>query len=299
MNELTKTLLRSNGASIEQKIQGIAPDFSIEGFLYGEVGLDHDDADILATEVRSVPVAIALTDAAVLSLDDTPSPDDEVTRLKDLLLPSSDKINIRSGVIEVIRDASDASNPGLFPVNPEQSQHSAVMITLAYELGELLGRKVYGMLDHNFSASTGEIPRNNQEVQTYLAGVIRDILARDSEDQLPAGIEDIEPSSAAITEYFANTRPKRFCAAAGWLLVNNVDRRVATDYYARALRNFHFDNMTTSKQVLPPEDIGALYPLEPTEFDLLCSFIGRDNKLGTSVVTSLEEARQSKTEREQ
>lgn len=299
MNDLTKTLLRSNGESIERKIQSVAPDFSIEGFLYDEVGLDHDDAGIMADDVRAVPVAIALTDAAVLSLEETVSRGDDVTRLADLLLPSSDKINIRSGVIEVIRDASYASHPGFFPVNPEESQQSAVMMTLAYELGELLGRKVYGMLDQSFSTSTGEIPRNDKEVQGYLAGVIRDILARDSDDQLPEGIENILPSSAAITEYFASTRPKRFCAAAGWLLVKTADRRVDTSYYTQALRNFHFDSMTTTKQVLQPEDTGALYPLEPTEFDLLCSFICRDNKLGSDVVTSLEKARQTKTERQQ
>jgi hypothetical protein len=56
-----------------------------------------------------------------------------------------------------------------------------------------------------------------------------------------------------------------------------------------ALRNHQFDNLRLD-YILPPEDLGALYPIEYSEFDLLCSPIKRDHDLDNTVV-SLAEAR--------
>lgn len=294
MSESLERVVRFNGESVERKILSVAPHMSIEHFLYDKIGLDDVQALEIASQVREAPGTIAETDAVELSLDSVPEYDGGVTRIVDLVLPSPEKITIRSSMIEVFARATEEKNPGLLALSSKQIKESAVLMASAYELGEFVSRKVYDVLVQNYRRASIHVPRSKTEVNGYLQSVLKDFYNRDSEGKLPDDIGQLEPSDAAVNEYFRTTRPRRFYAAGGWRFVSAVDPRVGVNRYQRALRRHHLDNMSANS-ILPAEDLGSLYPLEVDEFDLLCSFIRRSEIETISDIAEIIPIRPDKT----
>jgi hypothetical protein len=186
MDSIPRRLLRYDGSSIERRIHDLAPRVTLDTFLYDTIGLSRETATTIADEVRSTPVAIAETDAVVLSLEDVPQHEEGVSRLTDLLLPSPDKINIRSGMVDVFSKATIEHNPGLFPVTREQAKQSAVTMTAVYELGEFVSRKVYNLIVKKSRTDPGHMTQSTAETQSYFSRVVSDFVARDPEGQLDA-----------------------------------------------------------------------------------------------------------------
>lgn len=273
------------GRSIEEKFSQISPEVNIESFLcdtseYTDayVGVDQEVAFELATSIRNASVVIAPTDAVALSLESPPEHDNSVTRLVDLMLPTPDKIVVRSGLIEVFRLAMKDRNPGVLHLDSKQLQEAAAKSAIIYELGEFVSRKVYDRIALNFRTTANPIPRSDIEARGFFNSVLLDVSQRDVSDN----IGEYEPSEEAKADYFRHTRPRRFSATGGWALLSRFDPLVSTKFFEESLRKYHFDRLSEG-DILPPQDIGALYPLEVNEFNLLCEFIR-----GTDRVTPID-----------
>jgi hypothetical protein len=268
------------GRSIEERFIEQSPESSIENFLCQPseysgafIGVDEDIALDIATTVREAQVVITQTDAVSLEFENLPEHDGSITRLVDFMLPSPDKIIVRSGVIEVFRKALELRNPGVIDLSSEQIKESAAKSAIIYELGEFVSRIVYDRIALNFRSTANAIPLSNSEAKGFFNAILKNIAERDSSSV----IGEYEPTEAAKAEYFRNTRPKRFSATGGWALLSRHDPLVNTKIFEESLRSYHFDKMTEG-DILPPQDIGSLYPLEVSEFNLLCEFIRGTDK---------------------
>lgn len=262
--------LKYTGKTLEDSISHINSHVNIEKFLSNGVGLEEHTSKELAAAVRNTGVSLARSDAMAMSLSNVPKHDASVTRLVDSVLPITDKIIIRSGIVEVFRKSLEDGNPGFLDLSGNQIRQGSVRLAAAYELGEFISRKVFGLIKRNFDTTSYQMPRSNKEAVGFFQGILKDLKSRD-----PSGnIGDYYPSQDAIDEYFRHTRELRFCARGGWFFLDMIDTRINMAPIQENMRRYHYDQLAEGS-ILPPQDIGALYPLKVHEFKLLCSFISK------------------------
>ena len=264
------------GANLEELVTKLNPEINLESFLTDDFGLDDYEALPIAAAVRSSRVANAESDAIGLSPVGVPENDGSVQRLLDAVLPSPDKIVVRSGLVEVFRKTMESPGPGVLNLSKDQIKQSGTNMAYIYELGEFVSRRVYDLLVKNFRLGETQMapPPSGAEAESFYDQVLNDLKSRDPDDV----IEEYRPSDEAKRHYFRQTRPLRFCAAGGWLLINRVDERVNTTQLQKSLRTYHYDEMTKGDGILPSENVGSLYPLAEHEFRLLASFVRGTDK---------------------
>lgn len=308
MSETTPEL-PITGQSIENLISYMNPEVNLDDLLADDFGIHQKDASFLANGVRAARVFMPKTDAMTMAFGYTTEIGASPKQSIDSYLPQIDTIVVRSGLVEVFRRSmdtpnmgrrthslsseqiaqektvsmaaasghyDDSSGRGILNLSPEQIEQTAVHLATVYELGEFVSRKVYDLLSaRSPTVNVDErlLAHSNSEAQGFYDQVLDDVKARDPEGV----IEDHTPSEDALEHYYKNTRRLRFCAAGGWMLVSRVDDRINITKLQKAIRSYHYDDMARAA-VLPPEDIGSLYPLNIDEFTMLCSFIRGTDK---------------------
>jgi hypothetical protein len=278
MHELKPSQLHYTGQSIENHITHLNPNLDLTVFLQDAIGLSLKDSDRIADEVRSSKVVIAQSDAMSLNFPNVPAHDDSVPRIVDAVMPSPDKIVIRSGLVRIFQKTLEHQSPGIVHLSPEQIRDAATNTAVIYQLGDFVCRKVFQLISDNVEGTALPVPPSISEAKGLFTAVLNDLQARDPHDT----IGDYDPSTEAIANYYRTTRPERFSAFGGWLLVNMTDQRINPDPFIHELKSYHF-NLMTDGNVFQPQDIGSLYPLEPQQFSILCSFVQ-----GTDKVTPID-----------
>lgn len=274
MNELELSQRHYTGQSIENHITHLNPDLNLDSFLQDNIGLSLKDSQLIADEVRSSRVVIAQSDAMSLNFANVPAHDDSIPRLIDSVMPSPDKIVIRSGLVRIFQKTLEQQGPGIVHLTSEQIRDAAANTAVIYQLGDFVCRRVYRLIEDNVESTSLPVPPSISEAKGLFTAVLDDLQARDPNDN----IGDYNPSSEAIANYYRTTRPERFSAFGGWLLVNLTDQRLNPDSFIHELKSYHF-NLMTEGNVFQPQDIGSLYPLEPQQFSILCSFVQGTDKV--------------------
>ena len=273
MNELDRSDSYYTGQSIENHITHLNPTITLDSFLQDDIGLSHKDSDLIAEKVRASQVVIAQSDAMALNFPNVPAHDDSIPRLIDAVMPAPDKIVIRSGLVRNFQKTLEQQSPGIVKLTAEQIRDAAANTAVIYQLGDFVCRKVYNLIVNNVEGTALPVPPSISEAKGLFTAVLDDLQARDPADN----IGDYDPSEEAIHNYYRTTRPERFAAYGGWLLVKLTDQRINPDAFIHDLKSYHY-NLMTEGNVFQPQDIGPLYPLEPQQFSILCSFVqGMDN----------------------
>lgn len=273
MHELEPSRTQYTGHSIEKHITHLNPELTLDSFLQDEIGLSLKDGTNIANSVRNAQVVIAQSDAMALNFPNVPAHDESVPRLIDSVMPSPDKIVIRSGLVRVFQKTLEQRSPGIVHLSAEQIRDAAANTAVIYQLGDFVSRKVYKLITESIEGTALPIPPSISEAKGLFTAVLDDLQARDPNDN----IGDYDPSPEAIKNYYNTTRPERFSAFGGWLLVRLTDQRINTEAFVSNLKSYHY-NLMTEGSIFQPQDIGSLYPLEPQQFSILCSFVrGTDN----------------------
>ena len=278
MNELEPMQTHYTGQSIENHISYLNPDLNLDSFLQENIGLSVKDSDKITESVRSAQVVIAQSDAMALNFSNVPAHDGSIPRLIDNVMPSPDKIVIRSGLVRIFQKTLEQHEPGIVQLSSEQVREAGANTAVIYQLGDFVCRKVFDLISNNVEGTALPVPPSISEAKGLFTAVLDDLQARDPEDT----IGEYDPSPQAIQNYYKTTRPERFSAYGGWLLVHLTDQRINSDAFIHELKSYHY-NLMTQGNVLQPQDIGSLYPLEPQQFSILCSFVQ-----GTDKVTPID-----------
>ena len=278
MKELEQAPTHYTGHSIENHISYLNSALTIDSFLQENIGLSTKDSDTIAESVRNAPVVIAQSDAMAINFSNVPAHDESIPRIIDHVMPSPDKIVIRSGLVRIFQKTLEQQSPGIMHLSPEQIREAGANTAVIYQLGDFVCRKVFDLISENVEGTALPIPPSISEAKGLFTAVLDDLQARDPDGT----IGEYDPSPKAIQNYYKTTRPERFSAYGGWLLVHLTDQRINPDAFIHDLKQYHF-NLMTEGNILQPQDIGPLYPLEPQQFSILCSFVQ-----GTDKVTPID-----------
>ncbi len=272
----TPKRLDITGYNLESSMTGLNPEVDLDYFLGEIMQVNPAIVDNIIEDVRSAPTVIAPSDAMAIAIDNIPEHDGTVTRILDTYLQDPNSIVIRTGLVELFCLARDKPGVGFMNASPEEVRTASSQMAVIFMLGEYVAAKVYREIVQKFeSAQHGLLPPVNLfEASGFFEQIQRDVESRNPGLEMP----EFEPSQEAFDDYFRHTRANRFSATGGWLLVDHVDERVQTGVIKRAMRQYHFDQ-NAAGNILHPQDIGSLYPLEFDEFMVLISYLRKDAKV--------------------